>query len=102
MALYNFYLHSSATSFSLVYGFEAILPLEVEIPSLRVSVHALITNEDYRAMRVHEITTLEEFCKVSFDHMYTYQKIMSTSYNKKVHPREFQVGELVLRENPKN
>ena len=31
-----------------------------------------------------------------------YQKHMSTQYNKKVHPREIQVGELVLRENPKN
>ena len=27
---------------------------------------------------------------------------MSTQYNKKVHPCEFQVGDLVLRENPKN
>ena len=27
---------------------------------------------------------------------------MSQRYNKKVHSREFQVGELILRENPKN
>ena len=27
---------------------------------------------------------------------------MSTQYNNKFHPREYQVGELVLRENPKN
>ena len=27
---------------------------------------------------------------------------MSPIYNKKVHPREFQLGELVLRENLKN
>ncbi len=27
---------------------------------------------------------------------------MSKSYNKKVHPRDFQVGDLVLREMPKN
>ena len=27
---------------------------------------------------------------------------MTNTYNKKVHPREFQVGDLVLQENPKN
>ena len=69
---------------------------------MRVSLHGLITDEDHKAMRVHELTTLEECHKVAFDHMHTYQKRMSTTYNKKVHPWEFQVGELVLRENPKN
>ena len=32
-----------ATHFSLVYGSEVVLPLEVEIPSLRVSLHGLIS-----------------------------------------------------------
>ena len=91
-----------ATPFSLVYGSEVVLPLEVEIPSLRVSLHGLISDEDHRAMRIHELTTLEERQKDTFDHMRAYQKRMSNTYNKKVHPREFQVGELVLRENPKN
>ena len=53
-------------------------------------------------MRIQELKTLDEHCKVAFDHMRAYQKRMSTQYNKKVHPREFQVGELVLRENSKN
>ena len=88
--------------FSLVYGSKAIFPLEVEIPSLRVSLHGLISDEDHRALRIHELTTLEEICKAAFDHMHAYQKRMSNTYNKKVHPREFQVGELVLQENPKN
>ena len=43
---------TGATPFSLTYGAEAILPLEVEIPSLRVSLKGLITDEDYRAMRL--------------------------------------------------
>ena len=93
---------TGATPFSLVYGFEAILPLEVEIPSLRVSLHGLITDKDHRAMRIQESETLDERCKEAFDHMRAYQKCMSTQYNKKVHPREFQVGDLVLRENSKN
>lgn len=33
---------------SLVYGCEAILPLEVEIPSLRVTLRDVLSSEDYR------------------------------------------------------
>ena len=84
---------TGATPFSLVYGSEAILSLEVEILLLRVSLHGLITDEDHMTMRVHELTTLEECHKATFDHMHTYQKRMSTTYNKKVHLREFQVGD---------
>jgi hypothetical protein len=34
-----------ATPYSLVYGSEAVLPLEVQIPSLRVAIHEEITND---------------------------------------------------------
>lgn len=85
-----------------MYGFEVFLPLEVEIPSLQVSLKGLITNEDYRAMRIQELELLDECHKDTFYHMQAYQKLMSTSYNKKVHPRELQVGDIVLREKPKN
>ena len=34
--------------------------------------------------------------------MRVYQVCMSKEFNKKVHPKEFQVGDPVLCENPKN
>lgn len=88
---------AKATPFSLVYGSEAILPLEVEILSLYVSLHELITDEDHRAIWLHELETLDEHHKPTFVYMRDYQKHMSTQYNKKVHTCEFQVGELVPR-----
>ena len=63
-----------ATPFSLTYGAEVVLPLEVEIPSLRVSLKALVTYEDYYAMRLQELEPLDEKCQASFDHMRVYQK----------------------------
>jgi transposase InsO family protein len=36
---------TQATPYSLVYGSEAVLPLEVQIPSLRVAIHEEITND---------------------------------------------------------
>ena len=67
-----------ATHLSLVYGSEAILLLEVEIPSLHVFLHGLITDEDHRAMQVQELESLGEHSKATFDHMRAYQKCMST------------------------
>ena len=85
------------TPFSLTYGAKAVLPLEVDIPSLRVSLKGLVTDEDNHTMRLQELELLDEKRQASFD-----QKCMSKAFNKKVHHREFQVGDLVLCENPKN
>lgn len=75
---------TGATPFSLVYGSEAVLPIEVEIPSLRVSLQGLVTDEDYRISRLQELELLDERRKVAFDHLRVYQKKMSKGYNKKV------------------
>ena len=77
-------------------------PLKIYIPSLRVTLNGLVTNEDYRVMRLQELELLNEKRKIAFDHMRFYQKILSKTYEKKFFPREFLVGDLVLHENPKN
>lgn len=58
--------------------------------------------EDYTVFRLQEIELLEECQHQAYDHLKVYQKCMSRNYNKKIKPREFQVGDLVLRENPRN
>ena len=78
-----------ATPFALKYCVKAVLPLEVEIPSLRVSLKGLVIDEDYCTMRLQELEPLDEKHQASFDHMRVYQKRMSKAFNKKVHPREF-------------
>jgi len=42
-----------ATPFSLVYGDEAIVPLELEIPYLRISLQGDIFDEEVRQVRLH-------------------------------------------------
>lgn len=46
--------------YSLVFGGEAILLLEIELPSLRVVVHEGITTKEKANMRLEEHETLEE------------------------------------------
>ncbi|GLJ52311.1 hypothetical protein SUGI_1112680 [Cryptomeria japonica] len=42
---------TGATPYSLVYRSEAILPIEVELPSLKVCLKNIISDEDYRVAR---------------------------------------------------
>ena len=62
----------------------------------------LITDDDYRISWLQELVLLDEHRQVACDNLRAYQQRMSRSYNKKVNPRSFQLGDLVLRENPKN
>ncbi|GLJ16331.1 hypothetical protein SUGI_0276020 [Cryptomeria japonica] len=93
---------TGATPYSLVCGSKAILPIEVELPSLQVSLQNIISDEDYRVSRLQELELLDERRQTAYSHLKAYQQRMSHSYNHKVKPRTFEVGDLVLRENPKN
>lgn len=93
---------TGATPYSLVYGSEAKLPIEVEIPSLRVSLRNLISDEDYKVSRLHDLELLDERRQTAFDHLRAYQQLMCRSYNHRVRSHTFEVGDLVLKENPKN
>jgi hypothetical protein len=44
----------------LVYGSEAVLPLEVQLPPLRGSVHEEITNDEQIQLKFQELDALEE------------------------------------------
>lgn len=51
---------TSATLYSLVYGIKAIFPIEVEFPSLRISLKNIIYDEDHRVVRLQELELLDE------------------------------------------
>ena len=51
---------TGATPFSLVYGMEAILPVEVQIPSLRIMKEAGLDEEERIQTRLDQINLIEE------------------------------------------
>lgn len=51
---------TGTTPFSLVYGAEDILLIEVELPFLRVSLKNIISEENYRVARLQELEFLDE------------------------------------------
>ena len=46
--------------FSLVYGCEAVIPLEIQIPSLCVALATKVTDEDNHQLCLQELEALDE------------------------------------------
>ncbi|PHT46008.1 hypothetical protein CQW23_15166 [Capsicum baccatum] len=86
-----------ATPYLLVYGTEAVIPAEIEIPSLRVAVEAEIDEDQWVKTRLEQLSFIDEKRLASVCHGQLYQKRMTRTYNKKVRRRHFEVGQLVLR-----
>eukprot|EP01018_Ginkgo_biloba_P023093 Gb_02961 [translate_table: standard] len=88
--------------YSLVFGTEAILPVEIKLPSLRISLRDLIDDEAYRVARLQELELLDERRLNALNHLKAYQNWLRKRYNQNIKSREFEVGDLVLKENKKN
>ena len=85
-----------ATPFSLVYGCEAVLPLEIQIPSLRVAIATGLTDEEKHERRLQELEALDDKRLQAQQQIELYQARISKAYNKKVKERIFKKGDLVL------
>ncbi|KAG8490080.1 hypothetical protein CXB51_015364 [Gossypium anomalum] len=87
-----------ATPYSLVYGMEAVLPIEVEIPSLRVLSELKLDEAEWIQSRYDQLNLIEEKRLKAIHHGQMYQRRMMRAYNKKVRPRVFREGDLVLKQ----
>uniref|UniRef100_A0A2N9F6K1 Uncharacterized protein n=1 Tax=Fagus sylvatica TaxID=28930 RepID=A0A2N9F6K1_FAGSY len=72
------------------------LPLERQIPSLRIAIQEGLTNEENARLRLEELEALDEKRLEAQQHLECYQVQLSRAFNKKVKPRSFQQGDLVL------
>ena len=101
-----FYLHGyrtsawtsiGATPFSLVYGMEVILPVEVQIPSLRIMKEADLSKDEWIQTRLDQLNLIYEKRLAAFCHGQMYQRRMIKDFNKKIKPRAYQTGDLVIK-----
>ncbi|KAG9444850.1 hypothetical protein H6P81_016190 [Aristolochia fimbriata] len=87
---------TESTPYSLVYGVEAVLPLEIQIPSLRVALREGLTEEENIRLRLQELESLDEKRLEAQQRLECYQARLTRAFNKKVKLRSFQKGDLVL------
>jgi hypothetical protein len=104
MLLYVFYAcrtivrtFISATPYSLVYMMEVVMPLKIEILSLRVLKDAELDESKWTKLRFEQLNFIDEKRLLAICHHQLYQSIMTKAYNKKVRSRVFKEGDLVLK-----
>lgn len=78
------------TPYSLTFGMEAMLPIEVEIPSMRVLVEGDIPEVDWLEHRYDELVLLDEKRSRAIEHVRAYQRRIARAFNKKVKERNIQ------------
>ena len=83
------------TPFQLIYGLEVVLPIECEIPSLRITVELLphTTDEEQRLLYLSHLDEISRDVALANE---THQKRMKKRYDRAVWPHTFSEGDLVL------
>ncbi|KAK1642623.1 hypothetical protein QYE76_060428 [Lolium multiflorum] len=81
--------------YQLVYGQEAVLPWEITAGSRRVTFQNDLTAEEYAALMSDTIEDATELRLWSLEKIKENKARVARAYNKKVRPKEFQVGDLV-------
>ncbi|XP_050217513.1 uncharacterized protein LOC126668351 [Mercurialis annua] len=82
------------TPFSLTYGCEAMIPVEIGMPTLRVQFFDEAKNEEEQKLC---LDLLEERREQAALRIEAYKQRITKYHNKRVKPLSFQVGDLVLR-----
>ena len=79
--------------FSITYGMEAIIPIEIGMPTIRAD----FSEQGNADLMIKDLDTVNELRESAAIRIASYQCRLSNSCNKRVKPRMFQPGDLVLR-----
>ncbi|XP_019089100.1 PREDICTED: uncharacterized protein LOC109127941 [Camelina sativa] len=87
---------TSETPFSLVYGVDAVVPVDIEVPGVRTSLNPLRAEENEEFLQ-DTLDTINERRDQALARIQNYQNAVARYYNSKVRGRPLAVGDLVLR-----
>ena len=90
---------TGAIPYSLVYGMEAVLPIEMGDRSLRTVLESEILEVDWMQSRYDQLCMMDEKRLKALYHIQGYQKRLRKAFDKKVRTRDLKLGDLVLKEN---
>ena len=85
------------TPYSLVYGMEVILPIKVQIPSLRIMKDEGLNEDDWIQTWFDQLNLIDDKRLVVVYHGQIYQKWMIKAFNKKVRRQVYQADDLVIK-----
>ena len=93
----SFRTSTGSTPYSLVYGMEVVLPIEIEMGSLRVALEHQISETEWVQSRYDQLNLLDERRLRVADHVQAYERKMTCEFRKRVKLRKFQKDDLVLK-----
>ena len=82
----------------MVYGMEAILPIEIGARSLRTILESEIPEADWLQSRYDQLCMLEKKRFKALYHVQGYQRRLGKAFDKKVRTRDLKLGDLMLKE----
>ncbi|XP_070057083.1 uncharacterized protein [Nicotiana tomentosiformis] len=88
---------TGAMSYMLVYDTEAVIPAEGEISSLRFIQEVKLDDAELIRVRQEQLILIDEKRMDTVCHGQLYQNRMASALNKRVKPRQFTLGQLVLK-----
>ena len=82
----------------MVYGMEAVLPIEMGVRSLRIVLESKILEADWLQGKYDQLCMLDEKSLKSLYHIQGCQRRLRKFFDKKVRSRDLKLGDLVLKE----
>ena len=82
------------TPFRMTYGSEAVVPVEIGLTTFRTSAYDDKENEEQFCLNLDLIDEVRETVETRIKR---YQENIACHYNAEVKPRQFSIGDLVLR-----
>ena len=89
---------TGVTPYSLVYGMEAVLPIEMGVRSMRTILESEIPEVGWLQSRYDQLCMMDEKKLKALYHIQGYQRRLRKAFDKKVRAKDLKLGDLVLKE----
>ncbi|GKV29594.1 hypothetical protein SLEP1_g38503 [Rubroshorea leprosula] len=88
---------TKVTPFSLTYGHDAVLPMELSTRSLRIVIQHGLTSGEYNEAMILELEDLEGMRLTALNRLQTQKLKVARAYNKQVKSKSLAEGDLVWK-----
>ncbi|XP_075515591.1 uncharacterized protein LOC142550238 [Primulina tabacum] len=88
---------TGVSPFSLTFGHDAVLPLEIMVPSMRVAKQNELSREHYNEAMIMVLEELDELRIQAYNDLLLQKQKVARIYNKRVNKKSFHEGEIVWK-----
>ncbi|CAL2272385.1 unnamed protein product [Prunus armeniaca] len=85
------------TPYALTYGHDVVLPVEINVQSLRIERQSELSEEEYAKAIMKELEQLGPIRAKALNHLMVSKQAVARAYNRRVQGKTFEEGELVWR-----